>query len=96
VSLASQLLIAVVPAAAIAAAGAIYLNRRRSDRLYQRLFGMDDDPDDEGYIPQMNTRVQSIDENVRELNHERIDTIEGRLDDLQDSIETLEARLPDD
>jgi len=91
--LVEQLLIAVVPALILTTGGAIYLNRRKSNRLYQRLFGMGDDAADDGYIPSMNKRVESIDKNVKDLNHRRIDDIEERLDSLGESIETIETRL---
>jgi len=92
-SLLTQALIALLPVLVVTTATAIYLNRRKSDRLYQRLFGLSDDPADDGYIPEMNDRVESIDENVHELNHHRIDDIEDRLDTLQASMSSVEQRL---
>jgi len=89
-SLTRQLVIAIVPVLVVSTATAIYLNRRRSDRLYQRLFGINNDPTDEGYIPDMDRRLDSIDENVNDLNHRRIDDIEERLDALHDSVLALQ------
>jgi len=94
--LVEQLLIAVVPALILTTGGAIYLNRRKSNRMYQRLFGMGEDAADDGYIPTMNKRVESIDENVKDLNHNRIDDIEERLEDLRKSMETIETRLTEE
>jgi len=92
-SLIAQALIALLPVLVVTTATAIYLNRRRSNKLYQRLFGLSHDPADDGYIPEMNNRVESIDKNVRELNHDRIDKIEDRLNTLQDSITVIDKRL---
>jgi len=91
----TQVVIAVVPVIIVVTGTAIYLNRRRSNRLYQRLFGLESDPADDGYIPEMNHMVNEIDENVKELNHRRINDIEVRLDELQDSISSIESRIPD-
>jgi len=92
-SLIEQILIAVVPVLMMTIGTAIYLNRRRSNKLYQRLFGMEDDPADDGYIPEMNEAMERIDENVHNLNHNRIDHIEERLDGLGESINKLDDRL---
>jgi len=92
----TQIAIAVIPVLILSTASAIYLNRRRSNRLYQRLFGMDDDPADEGYVPAMTERMETIDANVKELNHQRINDIEDRLDDLQAGLSTLQAHYEDD
>jgi len=94
--LVEQLLIAIVPVTVATAGTAIYLNRRRSEKLYQRLFGINNDPTDEGYIPDMDRRLDSIDENVRDLNHRRIDDIEERLDDLHDGLASLEENMATD
>jgi len=89
----TQIVIAVVPVIVVVTGTAIYLNRRRSNKLHQRLFGLESDPADKGYIPEMNDMVNEIDANVKDLNHRRIDDIEARLDELQDSISTLERQI---
>jgi len=92
-TLLTEILIAVVPLLIVTTATAIYFNRRRSEKLYQRLFGFADDPQDEGAISEMNEKMKSIDANVKDLNHRRIDDIEGRLDTLQDGLESLESKF---
>jgi len=89
----THILIGVIPVLIVTTGTAIYLNRRKSDRLYQRLFGLEGDPADDGYIPTMNERVENINKNVKELNHDRIDTIENRLDELSEDIGILDSRL---
>jgi len=92
-TLIEQLLVAMVPVVLVTVGTAIYLNRRRSDRLYQRLFGLDDDPEDEGYIPMISEQVEDIDKNVTELNHTRIDTIEEQLNNVHSRIDELNKRM---
>lgn len=43
---------------------AIYFNRRRLNRLYQRLFGLDADDTDPGYVPEMNEKLDDLREQV--------------------------------
>jgi len=90
-----QLLLAVLPLVVATAGTAIYLNRRKSDKLYQRLFGLEDDPTDDGAMHDITNQLDGIDSNVRELNHERIDNIEERLDKLGESIGMIRERLDD-
>jgi len=94
-ALLTQIVIAVVPIIVVVTGTAIYLNRRRSNRLHQRLFGLESDPADDGYIPEMDRMMNEIDANVKDLNHRRIDDIEERLDTLQESIHSLESRITD-
>jgi len=89
----TQLLIAILPVLILSTGTAIYLNRRKSDRIYQRLFGLEDDPADKGYIPEMDAKVETINQNVKELNHQRINDIEKQLDGVQSSIENLQTRM---
>jgi len=95
-TLVAQLLLAIVPVLLVTTGTAIYLNRRKSDRLYQRLFGLQDDETDDGAMHDLFQKIDSIDENVHELNHRRIDDIEARLDTLQESISGLETRLAEE
>jgi len=92
-SLLTDAIIALIPLIVVTAAGAIYLNRRRSNKLYQRLFGLDDDPADVGYIPQMSEKMDNISENVEELNHRRITDIEDRMDGLDDRLGEIQRHL---
>jgi len=93
VELINQILLAVVPVLLLATGTAIYVNRRKSEKLYQRLFGLEDDPQDEGYIPTMSTRLDEINDNVNELNHQRINNIEDRMDTLSERIGDVQAHL---
>jgi len=95
-ALLTQIIIGVIPVLILTTASAIYLNRRRSNKLYQRLFGLDSDPADEGYIPTMKERMESIDENVKELNHHRINNIEDRMDGLDDRLDAIQTHLQDE
>jgi len=96
VSILTQLTLAIVPVVVVSGATAIYLNRRKSNMLYQRLFGLSDDPTDNGAMQDITVKVDSIDENVKDLNHNRIDDIEERLEDLRKSMETIETRLTEE
>jgi len=92
-TLLTQMLIALLPVVVVTTATAIYLNRRKSDKIYQRLFGLSDDPTDNGAMHELSDKIDSIDTNVKDLNHRRIDDIEDRLDTLQESMSALDARL---
>jgi len=92
-SLLTDLVIAVAPILVVATASAIYLNRRSLNQLYQRLFGLDDDPADDGYIQEMDRTMNEIHENVEELNHRRITDIEERLDDLDEKTTDIQMHL---
>lgn len=54
-------------------AGAVYLNRRRLDRLYQRLFGLDEDDLDDGVLREIDQKLDRVetrmDEHHREVYH---------------------------
>jgi len=95
-SLIEQTLIAITPLLLATVGTAIYLNRRKADKLYQRMFGLKDDDTDSGAMNEMDAKLEDIGKNVRELNHERIDNIEERLDTLQESITSLEERLTEE
>jgi len=60
------------------------------------MFGLEDDPTDSGAMNDLSSQIQSIDKNLKDLNHHRIDDIEERLDTLQTSIERLDTRLSDE
>lgn len=56
---------------------AIYLNRKKLNSLYQRLFGMEADTSDEGYIIEMNEKLDKLAAKM-EADHQ---AVMQRLDD---------------
>lgn len=73
--------------------GAIYYNRRQSNKLYQRLFGLDDDNIDDGYMNKMESKLTTMDGKLDELNHQRIENVEIKLDALENQLEDIDKRL---
>lgn len=62
---------------------AVYANRRKLNKLYQRLFGMDADETDEGYMVRMDAKLDRLhDQMDRQHNevYEKLREINGEYD----------------
>jgi len=93
VSLLEQVLIALLPMIVVSAATAIYLNRQRLNALFQRLFGLDTDSSDDGYLPRLDEKIDILDDKMDELNHERISGLESHVGNIEERLQTLNERL---
>lgn len=51
-------------------AAAVYANRRRLNSLYQRLFGMGADETDEGYVIEMDRKLDRLYEQMNRQHHD--------------------------
>jgi len=91
-----KLLVGIVPVALFTFATAVYLNRRRLNKLHQRLFGLDKDPVDDGYILEMNEKMDRIYDNVQELNQRRLDSVEERLETLTENVRDIRKSVRDE
>jgi len=83
----------LIPLAIIILGTAIYYNRKKTDKLYQRLFGLNADEIDKGYILKMSSDMKNIEEKLDKLNHRRIQDIEIQIDELQSSLKTVESNV---
>lgn len=84
-----DVIIALIPVIAVGAATAIYYNRQKTNKLYQRLFGLNEDEIDDGYIIEMTGKLDKMDGKLDELNHHRIKDIEEKLEELQSRLDKL-------
>jgi len=92
-SLLEQVLIALLPMIVISAAAAIYLNRQRLNALFQRLFGLDTDNSDDGYLPRLDDKIDILDDKMDELNHQRINALESQVSNVEDRLDRIHERL---
>lgn len=61
--------------------GGVYSNRQKINMLFQRLFGMDADPGDEGYIEEMNEKLDEIHEQMDGQHREMMNEVRSQRDD---------------
>lgn len=67
-------------------ATAVYFNRRRLNTLYQRLFGMDADKTDHGYIHRMDRKLDRLHEQMNRQHdevYEKLREMNGEKDNMQ-------------
>lgn len=73
-------IVSVGGSVALTLGGAVYFNRRRLNRLWQRLFGMDDDETDEGYIVEIDTKLDTLQEQMNEQHRQVLQAVTGADD----------------
>lgn len=86
-------LTALIPLAIIILGTAVYYNRQKTNKLYQRLFGLNADKIDKGYILKMSKDMDSIEEKIDELNQSKIRTIEAQIEELQNDLQAVEENM---
>jgi len=92
-TLLEQALLTLLPILVVTIGTAIYLNRQKTQALYQRLFGLDEDAADDGFLVRMDDKIDIIDEKMDELNHQRINSLETQVEQIHDRIQDLDERL---
>lgn len=73
--------------------GVILYNRKKTDKLYQRLFGLEEDDVDSGYMVNMEKKLEEMDGKLDELNHQRIQDLEVQLEGLENELDELNKRI---
>lgn len=61
---------------------AVYLNRRRLNKLWQRLFGMEADATDDGYIIEMDQKLDNLCEQMNEQHQQVYSKLEEMNGDV--------------
>lgn len=89
-------IIALIPVVSSVIGTAVYYNRKKTNKLYQRLFGLNEDEIDTGYIIEMTNDMDNIEGKIDELNHKRIQNLEVQMEALQNEVERISERLTEE
>lgn len=85
-----DIIITLTPVVLSVVGTAIYMNRRRINKLYQRLFGMSEDDTDRGYIVRINNTIQEINKENKVMRKEMEEQHQELMNEFYDNKEQIE------